>query len=103
VVGAGDGTSTWEDVGDLSHGVALDKLAKAASATPAASTAASTATEAASTPAEAATEARPTAPASAASSAPASTGERLPGGVKEIEERTGGRLQRPAGAVTEVL
>jgi len=77
VVGAGDRTRTWEDLGDLSHDVALDKLRKAASAATAATTAATTAKAAAT-----AAKARPTAPASAPAAAPASTRKHLAGRIK---------------------
>ncbi len=62
----------------VSHDVALDRLAKAATAaSTAATTAAAAATAAAEAAAKAAAEARPTAPTSSAATAPASTGERL--------------------------
>ena len=81
----------------------LAESATAASPATAASAAASpTAAEATSAKATTA-EARPTAPAPAAAAAPASAGECLACRVEEIEERTGRRLQRPPGAVTEVL
>src|SRR5215213_6868142 len=99
MVRAGDGTGTWEDLGDVGHAAALARLAKAAATAPSAAAATAPSPKPASTTAEAG----PPAPAATAAAAPATTRERLPGGIEEIEERTGGRLQRPAGTVTEVL